>query len=325
MLRSLFAHTSTTTPVENSRIISMPEFMRMCVDTIQADVELQKLIEEFVKKMDSAASSNGTKAIPIEQQFSGEFKVNNTSRLGLHKRKEKLADQTKQVPVNFFSGKNKQQIPTTIPQDPGFITQLAQTYLQVLLGPIGLTALGLGSLAVANAQDVVFNTGTPPGGTNLCSGLTWCIQGYLSNATSSEVLSQYMRDIGLTSSKGSYSTELALSKCFDQKKLASMMRKVIDNVSQWSGTASCSPPPSSIWQYTQFTAEATKLSSDACQEMQSAFHSAVTSCQTAKTGLADWGIALAVTLPLLCVFGSVAYCWFHKDSMDCSPRSLPCC
>jgi hypothetical protein len=198
-------------------------------------------------------------------------------------------------------------------QAPSFAGHMSKTYLSALLGPIGLL-LGATAAAADLPSGLMIESGSN-GGTDLCSGLVWCIQAALKNVTDGSIVAQFSRDFGLTGGKGSFITEIALGTCFGQGHLSSVMEQVLDAVPDWydAKPSTCSGL-SDIWNSVQQTGSATHLSVDGCLQFQSAFAEVANSCENAEVGARVFGIGLGISLGAIvacvmlaaCAYGSYA-------------------
>lgn len=273
--------------LENDELKIKAMQLGAAIDTVQSQLAEQQKSQAIEKK--SQANEM------IDEDF--HTKIENPFAPGLRYR-GKSAKQTSTVQTaTLFSGsQRKAQAKVSSFEDIGFLKHTTNTFLQALSG---LSGLALGALTlpeiVKALQETSVHTGAPAGGVDYCAAIAFCAQGFLSNSTSGEILSQFSSIIGLTNSKGSFITEIALNDCFNNDKLAGVMSEVISKIVDWVGEADCSVT-SNIWLDAQLTGKATNLNADACRQFASSYLSAANSCQTANTGAKIFGIGLGFSL-----------------------------
>ncbi len=281
---------------------------RMFPKLVQREIPIETMIEHMqeVLKNNEVLAEKAKKLYATvlavneqhEQHKASEYKV---ETVGLRNRKHpELNKKTANPQFETFSPDEVAPAKKDSYQAPSLVGQLSQTMLGAALGPVGVVLLNA-TAAAALPAGLVVESGAA-GGKDLCAGLVWCIQQALKNATDNKILAQFSRTFGLTGQGGSFLTEVALGKCFDEAKLTEVIGQVLDSVPNGITNASTSSTAqSSIWAATQTMGSATHLTPEAGVQFENFFEAAATSCQNWHTSGTAAGIGLGISLGAVCL------------------------
>jgi hypothetical protein len=195
-----------------------------------------------------------------------------------------------------------------------------------MLPALAMLAMMAAPAAATTAADFVIHADSPPGGSDLCSGVLFgCLQGYLTNGTQAwdSSMPQFSRVINQALAKASSSAYLQLRDCITLEKMGQIISKALTTTPPPTGPLQTAAATTGIWQGYQTSFQATSIPGSAASAVAAADMALGTSCQsilgaTLKAGeIAGIAVGGCVGLVALC---AVAYYCRAQISKCCDSR-----
>jgi hypothetical protein len=208
--------------------------------------------------------------------------------------------------MSTFDTNTSEKVKKSTPYNP-------PEFLMSLLKQLGISAassyspyLGIATLLLSNAvpaaASYVSNTGIPAGGKDLCDGIMYCLQGYLTDGNGT-LVSQLNRVVQQANGgKASVGTLWQLTDCMTFNKASDALTSVLSQNPGGNVTSDC-VAISSQWQGYEVTSKVTKITTEACAAFQNNFESTSQSCM--NTGRAI-GLDIATTFIIIGGIAAIA-------------------
>lgn len=221
-------------------------------------------------------------------------------------------DQTEQ------KSKPVEKLSTTGDFVKGVITDSIVLATSSYLPAVGVLLTLATPAAAQTVTTLVTHGGTPPGGSDLCSGyITGCLSGYLTNGTQpwGITMPQFQRYVKQVATKDASTTYyMQLRDCMTNSKMGQIVGdSYLTGHSMDLATCALS---SSDWNGWTVTGQSTHLPVDSCIPLKNAFEVAVNGCQSWKGAAAKWGIGLGVGLGIACL----CFCAWAACKTECCTK-----